>query len=263
MMRLILTGILALCLYACTKTVHLNLDIAAPQVVIQGEVTNDTAGPYTVRITRSVSFYSLNSFPAVSGASVKITDNWGNIDSLVETSPGIYSTHFLQGQPGNTYNLSVLLQDTLYTASSTMPQPVKLDSVTFNHQNIFGDKGIYAIANYQDPPEMGNYYQFVEYLNGKLMNKDVFVFSDRLTNDRYVTRTLRNDSTYLQPGDSLEVRMYCIDKPVYDYFFQLEQSGSGNGGNTAAPANPTSNISNGALGYFSAHTIQSVGTRVH
>jgi hypothetical protein len=263
MKRLILPGILTLGLYACTKTVHLNLDNAPPQIVIQGEVTDDPNGPYFVRISRSVSFYSLNDFPPVSGASIKISDNEGNIDSLVETTPGIYSTHILRGRPGNTYTLSVLSQDTLYTAVSTMPQPVKMDSISFNHQNIFGDKGIYAIANYQDPPEMGNYYQFIEYLNGKLLNKDVFVFSDRLTNDRYVTRTLRNDSTYLQLNDSLEVKMYCIDKPVYDYFYQLEQSGTGNSGNTAAPANPASNISNGALGYFSAHTTQSIKTQVH
>jgi hypothetical protein len=52
--------------------------------------------------------------------------------------------------------------------------------------------------------------------------------------------------------------MYCIDSSVYNYFFQLAQSsGAGAFNTTASPANPTSNISNGAYGYFSAHTISS------
>jgi hypothetical protein len=52
--------------------------------------------------------------------------------------------------------------------------------------------------------------------------------------------------------------MYCIDSAVYNYFFQLFQSGGAGSFNTSAsPANPTSNISNGAYGYFSAHTVTS------
>jgi len=260
---MILAGVLAAGLYACKKTVHLNLNSAAPQIVIEGEITDDTTGPYAVRINRSIPFYTENSFPAVSGASIKISDNEGHVDSLVETSPGVYTTQTLKGRPGNIYSLSVLAQDTLYTAVSTMPQPVKLDSITFNHQHIFGDKSIFAIPNFQDPPGIANYYQFVEYLNNKLLNKDIFVFDDRLSDGRYISRSLRNDSAYLQPSDWLEVRMYCIDKPVFDYFDQLEQSSGGDRGNAASPANPVSNISNGALGYFSAHTVRSIKLQVY
>jgi hypothetical protein len=44
---------------------------------------------------------------------------------------------------------------------------------------------------------------------------------------------------------------------VYNYFLQLRQSsGTGAFNSTASPANPTSNITGGALGYFSAHTTQ-------
>jgi len=255
---------LAIGLYACQKTVHLNLNNAAPQIVIEGEVTDDTTAPYTVRVHRTVSFYSENSFPAVRGASIRISDNEGHVDSLVESTPGVYTTQTLKGKPGNTYTLSVLSQDTLYTAVSTMPQPVKLDSVTFNHRTGFGRNTIYAVPNFQDPAGIANYYQFVEYLNGVLLNKDIFVFDDRLSDGRYITRSLRNDSAYLKAGDWLEVRMYCIDKPVFDYFNELDQSaGGGTFNTTASPANPISNISNGALGYFSAHTIRSVKTTVH
>jgi hypothetical protein len=139
-----------------------------------------------------------------------------------------------------------------------MPATVNLDSVTFEENKGFGQTRISAVVNFQDPAGVRNYYQFVEYLNNQQLTKDLFVFDDRLSDGRYIDYTLFNDTSYLQPGDDVRVDMYCIDSAVYNYFFQLLQSGGAGSFNTSAsPANPTSNISNGAFGYFSAHTVSS------
>jgi hypothetical protein len=245
--------------FSCQKTVTLDLKTAASQIVIQGEVTN-LAGPYTITVNQTTGFYADNNFPPISGASIKISDNLGVTDSLTETSPGVYSTHILQGMPGNTYTLSVLAQNQQYSAVSTMPAPITLDSISFQHLNGFGDERINAIAYFQDPAGVKNNYQFMEYINGQQFNRNIFVFDDRLSDGRYINRTLFMDSTYLKVGDQLEVKMYCIDDSVYNYFFQLDQSTYGN---TASPANPTTNISNGAYGYFSAHTVDSKKVTVY
>jgi len=251
---ILLAGVGLFC--ACQKTVTLPLDTAPAQLVIQGEVT-DQPGPYTVAINKTVGFYADNTFPAVSGASVKISD--GVItDSLTETSPGIYTTHTLQGRSGSTYTLTVGIGDSVYTASSTMPEPVTLDSVTFDNSGRFRKDQITAQANYQDPPDVKNYYQFVLYINGTQFTKDVYAFDDRLTDGKYIVQNLRMDSTYLNVGDLLRMDMYCVDLNVYTYFNQLAQSNGVGAFNTAAsPANPSSNISNGAYGVFSAHTVSS------
>ncbi len=249
--------LLVFTLYSCQKIVTLKLNTTSPQIVIQGEVTNST-GPYTVTINQSVDFYADNTFPAVSGASVKISDNQGVTDSLSEISPGVYSTHILQGKPGYTYTLTIFAQNKSYSAVSTMPMPVTLDSITLQNSNGFGSKRKNAIANFQDPAGIKNYYQFIEYINGQQFTRDIFIFDDRLSDGKYINNTLRTDSSYLNPGDLLEVKMYNIDNNVYNYFYQLNQSsGSGAFNTTASPANPASNISNGAYGYFSAHTTQS------
>jgi len=57
--------------------------------------------------------------------------------------------------------------------------------------------------------------------------------------------------------------MYCIDENVFKYFFELRQLLNANPFNEATPANPDTNLTNGALGYFSAHTIQSKSLTVH
>lgn len=242
---------------SCQKTVTLDLNTAPAQIVIQGEVTN-AAGPYTVTINQTTGFYEDNIFPAISGASVKISDGQGVTDSLTETSPGTYTTHVLQGQPGNTYTLTVFALQTTYTAVSTMPQPVPLDSVTFQNSTRLRKTTITALANFQDPGGVKNYYQFIQYINGVQFTKSIYVFDDRLSDGRYISYNLRMDSTYLSIGDQVKVVMNCIDENVYNYFYQLNQSSStGVFNTTAAPANPSTNISNGSYGYFSAHTTNS------
>jgi len=263
-MRPILLIFASICLFSCKKEVNLNLDDAGPHIVIQGEIT-DAAGPYSVKINQSVSFNSENSFPAVSGASIKISDNEGHTDSLTETSPGVYSTQLLQGKPGNTYTMTVKALDSLYTAVSTMPFPVNFDSITFRQNSPFGNDRITAVPNFQDPAGVKNFYLFNEYLNGLMVTKDIFVFDDRLSDGKYITRGLRNSDETLHESDSLEIQMYCIDEPIFNYFNQLDESGGRGGAFNAAasPANPVSNISSGALGYFSAHTVRSRKTKVH
>lgn len=258
-----LTILSAAIFYSCKKTVVLPLHTAPAGIVIQGEVTN-LAGPYTVMINQSVGFYQDNVFPAISGAIVKISDNQGVTDSLTETTPGVYTTHTIQGRPGNTYSLSVYAQHTNYTATSTMPSPVLLDSVTFQNSGGFGKTQISAIANFQDPAGIKNYYQFIEYINGQQFTKDYFIFDDRLSDGKYINYTLRTDSAYLSTGDQLQVKMYCVDQNVYNYFYQLDQSsGTGAFNASASPANPVSNISNGAYGYFSAHTVSAQTVTVY
>ncbi|HWB92317.1 MAG TPA: DUF4249 domain-containing protein [Puia sp.] len=241
---------------ACQKTVTLPLNTAASQLVIQGEVT-DAPGPYTVTINQSVGFYADNTFPAVSGAAVKISDGQ-TTDSLTETAPGVYLTHSLQGRSGTTYTLRVQLHDSVYTATSTMPAPVTLDSVTFDNNSRFKKNQVTPQSNFQDPPGVKNYYQYVLYINGARFTKDIYAFEDRLTDGKYITQNLHMDSSYLNVGDQLRVDMYCVDVNVYNYFNQLAQSsGTGAFNTAAAPADPSSNISNGAYGIFSAHTISS------
>ncbi|TDX01714.1 DUF4249 domain-containing protein [Dinghuibacter silviterrae] len=243
-------------LAACQKTVHLNLDTTSPQLVIDGQVTN-LAGPYTVKLSTSVDYYANDTFPPVTGATVIIADVNANFaDTLTETSPGLYKTHTIQGISGHTYGLAVTSSGNTYTAMSTMPAPVNLDSITFYNASFGGkNKDIQPIPNFQDPAGVANYYQFVVYDNGKEVQK-TFVFSDRLSDGRYIHEPLQTDTSDIHPFDQCRIDMYCIDKNVYNYFYEVTQITESQAGN-AAPGNPTTNITGGALGIFSAHTVSS------
>jgi hypothetical protein len=243
-------------LFSCTKVINVNLNNVNPNIVIEG-VVSDAAGPYQVQLTQTVNFSDPNVFPPVTGATVKITDSaLGITDSLIEGVPGTYFTQkLLQGLTGHTYQLYILSKGQIYTASSTMPQKVNLDSVTFYSTNIFGNKSTSAVANFQDPTGIANYYTFTEYVNGQAVDQ-TFNFSDRLSDGKYIRRQLFNDSSYINPGDQVSIEMHCVDNQVWQYFNTLGQA-KGNNSQSITPANPLSNISNNALGYFSAQTVQS------
>lgn len=249
--------------YGCKKVINVNLKNAATQTVITGEV-NNLAGPYQVIISKTVNYTSDNIFPSVSGALVIITGN-GVIDTLTETSAGTYSTHTLTGKPGSSYSLYVAVGGQIYTATSVMPQPVPLDSIGFTTGR--NSTTLNAVAYFQDPPNIVNNYQFIEYANGKQFNngRGISVFSDRLSDGRYISHTLYDDSTDIIPGYLLTLQMKGVDTPVYDYLNELQLVSSGGGNAFSSPnlANPTSNITGGALGYFTANTVTSKNITVH
>jgi hypothetical protein len=243
-----------LTIQACKKVVRVDLVDVTPKIVIEGNIT-DGPGPYRVLLSQTVNFSANNTFPPVTGATVTITDsNSGKTEQLIEADSGVYLSLALTGLPMHTYKLVVVASGQQYTASSTMPLPVRLDSVTLEGNVTLNNKvEINAVVSFQDPPGITNYYQFTEAVDGRVI-PDIFVFDDRLSDGRYIQEPLFNDSSYLQVGDTLEVTMNCVDQNTYDYFYLLANVVSSNGLQSATPVNPTSNISNGALGYFSAHT---------
>ena len=258
MQKIIITIVTcALFLASCTKEVNMPLSTAEPQFVIEGNITNE-AGPYTVGIHKSVDFTQANTLPAVSGAVVTITDNTGMTETLKEATPGIYQTSTFTGIPGRTYELKVSVEGKDYHAVSTMPQPVKLDTVIFEITKTKGESGgpeYSTLPVFTDPANAINNYRFVQTINGE-RDKTYFVLNDNTFNGLKNEQQLFNPDTEINAGDVVEVEFRCTDRSVYDYFFTLSQFSSDGPYNTT-PTNPPTNIKGAfAYGIFSAHTVQ-------
>lgn len=247
-----------LTLQSCTREIDVNINNITPRIVIQGDVT-DAEGPYTIRINRTVNLNDPSTPPAVSGASVIIQDATASItDTLQESSAGVYRTSTISGHPGHTYQLRVTVDGQQYTSSSTMPNPVALDSISYNTRNVVNTgQVINAIANFQDPAGQVNYYKF-EQFNRTTTARSFFVFSDQISDGLYLRYQLRSTNpSALRIGDSIIVTLDTVDRNVYEYFRMLDEQTNSTGLITISPGNLQSNISNGALGYFSAQTVRS------
>lgn len=253
--KIILLFVFSIVITSCEKVIDIDLNSASPKYVIEGDITN-AGGVNTVKITRTKNFDEDNNFEEVTGANVTVTDNVGNTETLAMTSPGIYQTSTLMGIPGHTYYLNIDVNGEQFTSVSTMPYPVSLDTAYVFDFTDFGDTLKLVFATYTDSAGIPNYYRHSLIVNGK-RDKSIDISDDQASDGVSNTRGLfyRDDEGEgLKAGDSVTIEMLCIEKPVHLYFFSLNQTISQS---AATPANPISNITGGALGYFSAHTFES------
>jgi hypothetical protein len=236
---------------ACEKVINVDLNDSAQQIVIEGNITN-SGQPCEVKITKTINFDETNNFPTIDNASVTLSDNAGNSEVMQNTSQGIYKSSSIIGIPGRTYTLKVVFDSKEYTAVSTMPYQISLDSLKTDSVSFFGSTQRQITPLYTDSLGIVNFYRFKLIVNG-IPDKTIFVEDDELTDGRQTSKPLFGGDIEIEQGDIVQVQMMCIDKPVHLYFFSLSQTQSGD---TGAPANPVSNFSGGCLGYFSANTFE-------
>jgi hypothetical protein len=247
---------LILGLFSCKKVIDLELKETDIKYVVEGVITNEP-GVCKVYISQSRQFDEDNQFPGVSGALVTIKDNGIEIP-LLETQPGTYETKRVNGRPGHVYQLSVTVNNQIFTASCTMPKPAFLDTLYIS-EGPFGQFK-FATIRYRDPNEMNNRYRFVQYLNG-VKDPAIFLEHDEFTNGYSILTQLdtgvdtKDDPRNIKSGDVVTIEALSLDANIYKYWYSLDAGGGDGSGSIAAPANPLTNISGGALGYFSAHTI--------
>lgn len=243
-------------LWSCEKAIDLKLKDNQPKYVIEGTVSNEP-GSSRVYISETKNFGDDNQFNGISGASVKI-ENKGNTIVLAETEKGVYATTAITGTPGETYKLTVSINGAQFTASSTMPQPVAFMDFTLKPKDYDTTRAT-PMIKYKDPSGAMNFYWFQQFVNDKIQ-RQYKVFNDEFTGGQEVNEYLvfennTEDKTLdFKKGDRLTAEMHSIDAPVYTYLFSLFGANGTDDG--AAPANPLSNISGGALGFFSAHTVE-------
>ena len=255
--NIILTIFLVLLCSACQRVISVHLDSGATKYVIEGLVT-DQPGGSSVSITQTRDFSSDNTFTGVSGATVTI-EHQDSSYPLTESSPGVYTTSALTGVPGNTYSMKVVLDGVLYTATSTMPDPVVgMDTMYVSTGTLTNRR--YVTVVFSDPPGIPNYYRWVQYVNGH-KEKTNFLGNDEFTDGLTIkdqldfTNDTNDPKRDINTGDSVRIDMINIDSTVYQYWFALEQNADGSG-RSASPANPTGNITGGCLGYFSAQAVR-------
>jgi hypothetical protein len=238
-------------LSSCKKVIQLDLSTSVPQLVIQGNVY-DQPGSYSVKIFRTVNFDLPNIYPPVTNAKVTISDNAGQSEELSQATDGTYVTSALEGVIGRTYTLSVNVDGKTYKATSTMPRAVLIDTI-YMKKSIFGNTKMIAL-DFMNFPYRENYYHIVHFING-VQDPGFNIFNDNTNQVERISYSFMNPANAtpkLVNGDKIEVWLECIDKGVYEYY----RTANRDGGRSASPANPVSNISNGALGYFSASSVR-------
>lgn len=266
-LKISLFSIALISLNACQQVIDIDLNETNSQYVIIGNIADDN-NPCKVEITKTVNFSETNNFPAVEGAIVTLSDDNSNKEILTETKPGIYESKTIKGIIGRTYTLTITHQGNTFTARSKMADATPIFDVKFI-EDAFGGPGngndtlpiFRAIPLHPDKPNVKNFYRYIQTIND-VEDKSFLIRNDNLSDGKLNAQPLFSFDAPIHRGDKYHLKLMNIDEANYTYLFSLNQSsGNGPGGGTT-PSNPPSNISGGALGYFSAYSVSEITTIV-
>lgn len=241
---------------SCTKIIELDLDEGAKQTVIEANLFSGN-NPFEVYISETAAYFANTGNPAVTGANVTLFDGLNNVD-VPEVGEGLYRIDNFEGVPGTNYVLTVDANGMSYTANSTMAEPATVDSLyyEFEEETLFQDAGYVLYNVITDPADIENYYRILYTLNDTLRNTpaDYIVLDDQFINGN--TFDIPIFVRQFDQFDTVAVEIRSIDKAAYDFYIVLQSlTNSQGGGDSAAPANPPSNFSNNAIGFFTANGV--------
>jgi len=262
---------------SCTASIDLKTNDSDPVVVIYG-CLNEQMLHQSIRISSSSPYFEEMQNQTISDAVVTIQSSENKFFELKESAgeKGVYQTvELMAAKPGVTYRLKVEVDFDedgvleVYEASTTMPDHYELDSINIRFQSIMGYKH-YALDMYglEGPGE--DYYLCRIIVNDTIERFKISQFipmSDKGFDDEYmdgVVLTYINDIEdydedddddylYVTPGDKITLCTSRIGKGYYDFINQCQKEKNGENPFFGGPAsNITTNISNGAVGYFTA-----------
>jgi hypothetical protein len=261
--------LLAMIAVSCTERINIDLDESFTRLVVDGAISTDTTA-HKVILSKTSSYFYNQPAPMVSGALVSITDGVKTFN-LFEDSPGIYLTdNSVYGIPGHTYFLNIRLPEEVggfseYTASSLLNPVNHLDSIGLRFRPEYSRDGFWEVQCYVQDPPTSDFYRFIISKNNTVITDSLqewFVTDDRFFNGNYTNgASIANldqskKEEMLKEGDTITAEVNSIGKEYASFIWdaQSELFGS-NPLFSGPPANVKGNISNGAIGFFSAYSI--------
>jgi hypothetical protein len=254
---------------SCTEKIDIDLGTTYTRFVVDGVITTDTMA-HCVKLTKSIDYYSQTDVPAVSNATVTINDGFETV--MLEESDsvaGLYLTpddYF--GVPERTYRLNIELEEaingqTSFSASSKLNPVAPIDSIKVVYKEEWE---AWELQLFATDPIAVNFYMFDVYKNGKLLTDtidEVGISDDKYFNGNFTYGAAvyyfikENPDEELFPGDSIKLRMAGITSEYYTFVVDVmnETFEFRNPLFSGPPANISTNISNGGMGFFTAYAV--------
>ncbi|MEO5776124.1 MAG: DUF4249 family protein [Flavobacterium sp.] len=258
-MKKLLFIVLVLVLNSCEEVVKVDLDTAAPRLVVDASIDwekGTTGNQQLVKLSTTTGFYS-NVIPSVSGAVVFVTNSSGTIFNFIEEVPntGEYICNNFVPVIGENYVLTVNYAGQTYIASEKMIAVPEITNITQRDDAGFNGNDIEVKFNFQDNGLEDNSYmsRFVTTINAF---PELQVFDDRFQQGNQLFGLYSNSD--LNPGDTIDYTLFGISTQYYNYMNILLSIAGTNGGSPfqTPPATVRGNMvnqnneDNYCLGYF-------------
>ena len=269
---------------SCEKDITVDLPKPEEKIVLEGIIENNQY-PYLF-VTKNTAYFDkvdtntlVNMIVIDSNAVITVThDNIVDTMHLVFDFNNIIPIKYqgnIKGEVGKTYKLSATIYGKTYTATTTIPTPIPLDSVKFKLRfpgtpdDSTGFLWMYAT----DPDTLGNFYR----LFSKTLGKDnVFVHpyssvaDDQYFNGQSVEYQIyrgynpatgeESDQTkedvprwVFLKGETVVLKFCSLDVEHYNFWYSIELQNAADGNPFASPVTVKTNIKGGALGVWGGY----------
>jgi len=261
---IIIISILSLgILNSCTERIDIELEQEYTKLAVEGYVTPGGQAFQYIHLTTTAGYFSNEAPPIVDGATVAVEE--GNSLFLFEEdkdNPGYYlPPENMQSEIGKTYQLKIDLAKEIdgrkhFEATETMPELSNdIDSIRIVYRSDFDFWGVEFYG--YDPPGP-NFYMFNALRNGALITDTIWkvtISDDKLIDGNYIYGALvmALDGSDLKTGDHFTLITSSITEEYYNYILELQTEISLNIPIfSGPPANISTNLNEGAVGYFAA-----------
>ena len=261
MKRLIKYFLIILVAAGCEEEIRWDPDTQDMSVlVVEGMITNERV-QHQIKLTRPVT--RLNETPEpVSGAIVTITDEENTI-ILTEFSEGsgIYLTDSIRAVFGKVYTLNIRIDEKEYSAEASMVPVTPLDTLDYSPAGDSEDYYKLIPDNDADEPSMTEYWLDWSDVPGFQDND-----SSRAKIISYSLNTIdvgemfrpETEQVVFPAGTVVYRRKYSMNEAQAAFIRTLLSETEWRGGLfDVQPGNVETNLSEGAVGYFSASTVVS------
>ena len=259
---------------ACEPEMDYELTSVKKQLVVDGWIENNNYAQ--VVLTYNTGYFSnldSASFRGLVASRAKVILSDGTQSEILTLTkdtnyfpPYVYKGNEILGQPGKTYTLIIIDEintgtremDTI-VAITTIPQPVKLDSVWFSETS--DSSGIIKGIIFDNPDEK-NYYRTFSKIKGKdkrFIPTYIASFEDKYFNGQKFTFHLNKGlDSYIKPlyniefnkGDTINLKIASIDRISFLFWSSYDQEIFNSGNPFASNFDRVNSNIHGGLGIW-------------
>lgn len=275
-------------LWSCEDVIDIELPKTESIVVIDAWI-NDKSETQTVKVLKTLPYFTNEFLPGLNNAIVKIEDlsdgveynfNKTDEDGTYTWEPSAEQSSF--GKIGNEYRLFVQIGNTTYESYSAMNRVPEIDSINFRFEkgNDFFPDSYFAGVYATDPEGAGDTYWIKAWKNGQYLNKpsEINISYDAggspgaIVDGIIFIQPIRDginpfdqdeDDNFLSPynpGDSVYVEILSVNNDAYTFLNEVAIQTNRSGGFGELFAQPLSNVSsNILLAQESAESTKAIG----
>ncbi|MFD2725792.1 DUF4249 domain-containing protein [Hyunsoonleella rubra] len=216
-------------LTSCEDVIDVDVPTSSPRLVIEASLDwekGTTGNNQVVKLSTSTPYFENSANSAVTGASVKVTNNSSSVAyTFVDQNDGTYTISNFVPVINDSYTLEVEYNGEMYRATETLKSVSPIKRVEQSLEGGFDDEVLNVSIFWDDPADEENFYliKFIE--QGDLVPEfedypDEFVNGNELDTFFEKDEDENDGQGQFMPGDVVEFTLYGISEQ-YDNYISL------------------------------------------